>query len=61
MKKFIFPILFLTGCAGTECQYSDTIAEAVDAYCEAANEQEVDEAQATVLRAMGVAEVVHVE
>jgi hypothetical protein len=61
MKKFIFPILFLTGCAGTECQYSDTIAEAVDAYCEAVTEAEEDEAKAQVLSAMGVAEVVHVE
>ena len=61
MKKFIFPIFLLTGCAGTECQYSDAIAEAVDAYCQAATEAEADEAQADVLRAMGVAEVVRVD
>ena len=43
MKKLIvIPAFLLVGCAGTECQYSDTIAEAVDAYCEAATEQEVD-------------------
>ena len=62
MKKLIvIPVLLLVGCAGTECQYSDTIAEAVDAYCEATTQADEDEAKAQVLSAMGVAEVVHVE
>ncbi len=62
MKKMIvIPAFLIAGCAGTECHYSDTIAEAIDAYCEAATEADEDEAKAQVLSAMGVAEVVEVQ
>ena len=60
MVRYLAAILgamLLTGCAGSECHYTDSLASAIDAYCEATTAQEADEARAAMLNVLEVEEV----